>query len=582
MVALTTTEVRGKVNPFRDGPALLRSARADGWFPTLRDVMRAVLLGQFNDSAKRVRNEEEPVTDELLLEWRAKVLNAQRQLTLNMVREGFLLAKEEFSGSSLSWGYSGKQEEGEIVGDLVVTPEGEIEQLVFTRADFTKIDAHLNAIASSQTRQSATIIQGVFERSVDDGLTPRQIAKELVSKGAVSSKNRARMIARTETIWAYNRGALQNYRSIGIETKEWMVTADDRLCPWCASMDGTVTATDNPFWQAGDSLNVVKEERSLTLNFKMAVEHPPLHPNCRCVLLPILKTITVAEPPPPPIEPKLTPKISEDLLRDIDDDQLPIFEKAAKDLGTTVAELKIRVDTHLTGLFEEADTFIRVPDSALETILKDGRFKSQFETGTSRGLLDEGVRKSVEKSLLGVADDIPLNQRPIYGYASSSETGFVGLNPTTELDAYGHIAVKLKRSTRNRTSMLFDDSFNVSISTPSDFTSPSVRSLEISKADDIKKVLRQQNVDTVLDNIYTEVHIHRGVSIGDIEEIVFDKRVPSDSLKKLMQQKKIKWRVTGSEPIAETRKAERIKSKIEKVTGKGKTAEVRRRDRRRK
>lgn len=280
MVALATTEVRGKANPFRDGPALLRSARADGWFPSLRDVMEALLLSQFNEAAKRVRKEESPFNEAFLLEWRDEIFNAQRPLTINMVREGILLAKDEFSGASLSEGFQGKQVEGEIVGEIIITPPGDVEELAFTQADFTKIDEHLNAVASSQTRQSGKVIQGVFEKAVDAELSPREIAKAILSKGVTSSKNRARMIARTETIWAYNRGALQTYKSIGVTTKEWQITVDDALCPWCASMDGVVVSVDSPFFGAGDSLNVVDKERSLTLNFRMAVEHPPLHPNC--------------------------------------------------------------------------------------------------------------------------------------------------------------------------------------------------------------------------------------------------------------------------------------------------------------
>ncbi len=293
MLGLATTEVRGKANPFRNGPALLRSARADGWFPALRDAMQAVLFSQFNEAAKRIRAGEEPFDDALLLEWRDEIFAVQRPLTINMVREGVLLAKDEFSGSTVPWNYFGKQEEGEIIGEVIVTPEGDLDELAFVQQDFSEIDEHLNAIASSQTRQSGKVIQGVFEKGAEAGLTPRQIAKELLSKGATSSINRARMIARTETIWAYNRGAMQTYKSIGVVTKEWMVTADDLLCPWCASMDGAVVGVDSPFFGAGDSLNVVRDERSLTLNFKMDVGHPPLHPNCRCVLLPVLTQVSV-------------------------------------------------------------------------------------------------------------------------------------------------------------------------------------------------------------------------------------------------------------------------------------------------
>lgn len=94
-------------------------------------------------------------------------------------------------------------------------------------------------------------------------------------------RNRAEMIARSETIRASNRGANELYRGWGVNLKEWYVSRDDRTCPLCWAMDGTVIDINGNFWNKGDTMSVQGEDRTLTLKFDYEdVKTPPLHPNC--------------------------------------------------------------------------------------------------------------------------------------------------------------------------------------------------------------------------------------------------------------------------------------------------------------
>jgi SPP1 gp7 family putative phage head morphogenesis protein len=75
---------------------------------------------------------------------------------------------------------------------------------------------------------------------------------------------RARLIARTETLYAYNATARDRYKRNGIEMVEWLAALDDRVCDQCGPLDG---------------------ER-----FTLGTEPDcPLHPNCRCTLIPAFK-----------------------------------------------------------------------------------------------------------------------------------------------------------------------------------------------------------------------------------------------------------------------------------------------------
>ena len=73
---------------------------------------------------------------------------------------------------------------------------------------------------------------------------------------------RAKMIARTEVINAYNQAAKNRYKQAGLTEKEmiWITAFDERTCPICEGYDGMTIA------QTG--------------------EVPPVHPNCRCSVAP--------------------------------------------------------------------------------------------------------------------------------------------------------------------------------------------------------------------------------------------------------------------------------------------------------
>lgn len=91
-------------------------------------------------------------------------------------------------------------------------------------------------------------------------------------------KYRAEMIARTETLTAANSGqtamwdeaARQGYLVKSQTWKEWLVTPDDRLCPYCESLDGQRVLLDDQFQDDEGQFE--------------PVDNPPLHPACRCAI----------------------------------------------------------------------------------------------------------------------------------------------------------------------------------------------------------------------------------------------------------------------------------------------------------
>lgn len=87
------------------------------------------------------------------------------------------------------------------------------------------------------------------------------------------SKMQATRITRTEVLRASNAASLDAYKQSGIvEGKQWLTAgATDE----CADYEGQIESLDGSFY--GDTT-------------EFADGDPPLHPNCRCVLLPVLLT----------------------------------------------------------------------------------------------------------------------------------------------------------------------------------------------------------------------------------------------------------------------------------------------------
>ena len=94
------------------------------------------------------------------------------------------------------------------------------------------------------------------------GESIQQISKRLEGYFTEKAKYRAEMIARTETIAASNEGALHRYELEGIDKSEFYPAPD--ACSECSVYDGQIYLT--------------KESHGII----------PVHPNCRCVFLPVV------------------------------------------------------------------------------------------------------------------------------------------------------------------------------------------------------------------------------------------------------------------------------------------------------
>lgn len=98
---------------------------------------------------------------------------------------------------------------------------------------------------------------------------------------------RAERIARTETLKASNSATEEAYKQTGFVTgKEWVVNPD--ACEQCLEFDGKQLNLGESFLPIGASYTVGDGEDAQTFtNDYDDVDDPPLHPNCRCTIIPI-------------------------------------------------------------------------------------------------------------------------------------------------------------------------------------------------------------------------------------------------------------------------------------------------------
>jgi len=121
------------------------------------------------------------------------------------------------------------------------------------------------------TRTTLTTLERVGEvglRRLEDALVrgairgsgPRATAR-LVRDAIGTTRHEAERITRTVFMRANNEARDATYRELGVEFVQYNATNDERVCEYCESRHGMVYK-------------------------RVDAPEPPLHPNCRCVLIP--------------------------------------------------------------------------------------------------------------------------------------------------------------------------------------------------------------------------------------------------------------------------------------------------------
>jgi hypothetical protein len=172
----------------------------------------------------------------------------------------------------------------------------------------------------------------------------------------------------------------------------------------------------------------------------------------------------------------------------------------------------------------QSDVVISAPKNVIDNILNDGRFRTQFETGTSGATVNKVMRAEAEKFGLGIPENLPADQRPVYGYLNfSKETR----NITQR--GYGEVSFVLSDSVRPRTTIGVGDTMDNfrnanMVGAPIDAPNILAADHEISNLVDYART--GDTADFVYSGMgYVEAHVQGGVTLNDIKAVLDEKGV---------------------------------------------------------
>lgn len=114
-------------------------------------------------------------------------------------------------------------------------------------------------------------------------------------------------------------------------------------------------------------------------------------------------------------------------------------------------------------LIDNSILAVHLPPTALVGLWKDGRLKTQFETGTSKGALDPRYRARSEEELFGIPQDFGGEFRPIYGALHVFHKDSAQPSPRWHEGParhYGSVWLELHPHVRSRTTLTQGDSLN--------------------------------------------------------------------------------------------------------------------------
>lgn len=206
----------------------------------------------------------------------------------------------------------------------------------------------------------------------------------------------------------------------------------------------------------------------------------------------------------------------------------------------SVDDFRAAVTARVKDMVQRPELRVRMRSDKLLPMLREGRYKSQFETGTSGGAYLPRLRASAEELLFGYSADLSLNERPVYAYLSEHPPGYA----EGPVDHYGGVVIVLKPQVRSRATVVGDDSLRIvnagQDSAPVPVSDPDWHFFDRRR---IQGVLNRPPNAMLDDSVigYAEAQIHGGgFGPEDIARVVFE-YPPSPELASELERLGIAW-----------------------------------------
>lgn len=428
-----------------------------------------------------------------------------------------------------------------------------------------KVGTRITQINEASQRMIATRVEAEIRSGSNADRLEERLGDLLRSWG--EDGGRAHIIALTESGFAYNYAATEGYRESGIV--EMVQVYDGPDCGWTEHddpdlADGSTRTLDeadeyplaHPHCQRAFGPVVLREEdaEAVPAPAETAPEEPVPAVEEE---VPPAEPVVPEEAPPPPVddtpivqaepEPRGLP---DEISRHLDEradailqgDPIPevpsvggwgnygtgvgelrtAWEEAARAAGMSLDDAVRTAERTLQATADDAVLSTRRSMNSLGRILDEGRFKSQFETGTSGGALNQEYRAAAETFMFGVPKAQNVVERAIYGYLRDPSR-------TDGASWYGDVLMDLKPSVRSRTTVTWGDSLGLRAQ-PSPLTKVRATSFDPDTAYQGAAAMPKAGR---LGNPYTEAQIHGGMTSDDILRVTFERDPTPEIIRKL-------------------------------------------------
>ncbi len=151
------------------------------------------------------------------------------------------------------------------------------------------IERRTKKVSRAVNKETDKQLRAELAEGLKNGESIAELMARIEKVYGAAAGYRAERIARTETIRAETWASERAWKQSGVvEAKEWYTARDERTCQFCGPMDGRVIELGKRYYDKGDE-QVGSQGGTIKFDFE-SIQGPPLHANCRCTLLPVLKS----------------------------------------------------------------------------------------------------------------------------------------------------------------------------------------------------------------------------------------------------------------------------------------------------
>ncbi len=149
------------------------------------------------------------------------------------------------------------------------------------------IGSHTIRLAHEINAKKKLELAEAIRSSIAEGNNTQEATQKVLAAYKELTTFEAERIARTESTTAYMQGSKKSWEATGVKRK--VLRAAGGPCALCDAINqkyAEPVPLDHLFFKLGDTFTV--GSKVYTFDYEN-VDAPPLHPNCRCTLLPVIE-----------------------------------------------------------------------------------------------------------------------------------------------------------------------------------------------------------------------------------------------------------------------------------------------------